>query len=169
MVNPTIRLETESDSAEIREIVKYAFTGLSFTEGDEYELVEKLRTVGALTLSLVAEVDGHTVGHIAFSPATTSNGSQRWYALGPVSVLPQNQSTGIGSALILRGLKEIEALGATGCILTGQPRFYRRFGFELAPLNTPPRESEEFFMLKQFTGTAPQGSIYFHEALYNDA
>ncbi len=43
-----------------------------------------LRAAGALTISLVAEVDGKVVGHIAFSPVTISDGS---HVIGMVLVL----------------------------------------------------------------------------------
>ena len=42
-----------------------------------------------ITVSLVAEMDGRVVGHIAFSPVTLSDGTGNWYGLGPVSVLPE--------------------------------------------------------------------------------
>ncbi|NLH48983.1 MAG: N-acetyltransferase [Myxococcales bacterium] len=60
--------------------------------------------MGALTISLVAEEEGKVVGHVAFSPVTIADGSESWYALGPVSVLPELQNRGIGSALIRQGL-----------------------------------------------------------------
>lgn len=51
-------------------------------------IVEALRAAKALAVSLVAELDGRVVGHIAFSPVTLSDGTPGWYGLGPVSVLP---------------------------------------------------------------------------------
>jgi hypothetical protein len=52
--------------------------------GDRWKLI----AAKAHTVSLVAEVDGAVIGHIAFSPATISDCTQGWYGLGPVSVLP---------------------------------------------------------------------------------
>lgn len=52
--------------------------------------------IEALTLSLLAELDGRVVGHIAFSPLTMPGGTSGWYGLGPVSVLPEFQRQGIG-------------------------------------------------------------------------
>ena len=57
-----------------------------------------LRAAEALTVSLVAELDGRVIGHIAFSPVAISDGTQDWYGLGPVSVLPEYQRQGIGEA-----------------------------------------------------------------------
>ena len=67
--------------------------------GEQF-VIEALRAAKALTLSPVAEVDGRVVGHIAFSPVAMSDGTQNWYGLGPVSVLPEYQGKGIGKALI---------------------------------------------------------------------
>ena len=52
-------------------------------------------------------MDDRVVGHIAFSPVTISDGSDDWYGLGPVSVLPQYQRMGIGKALINEGLTRL--------------------------------------------------------------
>ena len=70
----------------------------------EQFIIEALRSARALTVSLVAEVDGIVVGHIAFSPVTMSDGTSAWYGLGPVSVHPEYQRNGIGKALIQEGL-----------------------------------------------------------------
>lgn len=71
-----------------------------------------LRKTGAFTLSLVAEVDGRVMGHIAFSPVTFSDGTRDWYGLGPVSVLPEYQRQGIGKTLINEGLSKLKRMGA---------------------------------------------------------
>ena len=39
-------------------------------------IIEALRAAKALKVSLVVEVDGRVVGHIAFSPVTMSDGNQ---------------------------------------------------------------------------------------------
>ncbi len=150
-------------------MTEIAFRDMPYADGDEQDVIERLRTAGALTLSLVAVLDRKIVGHIAFSPASVSDSTHPWFALGPVSVLPTHQRQGVGSALIERGLSEIRELGALGCILTGNPEYYRRFGFELSPQNVPENEPEDFFMLKLFTATKPMGAFQFHEAFYGDA
>ncbi len=68
--------------------------------------------------------------------------------------------------MIERGLSELRQLGALGCILTGDPEYYRRFGFELSPQHAPENEPQEFFMLKLFTEKKPMGMVRFHEAFY---
>jgi len=121
MQTPTIRREAEGDASAIREITFAAFEGKAYAEGDEHELVDHLRSDGALAISLVAEIEGRIVGHAAFSPAVASDGSGGWFALGPVSVAPGHQRAGIGSSMIRAGLEELRRAGAAGCILTGDP------------------------------------------------
>ncbi len=142
---------------------------MRFAAGDEAELVTTLRTEGALKVSLVAELNGTVIGQIAFSPARPADGSKAWYALGPVAVLPVHQGQGIGSRLVREGLRTISALGAMGCILTGNPAYYTRFGFSLSPGNTPPSEPPEYLMFKVLGTQVPKGPIYFHEAFKSAA
>jgi putative acetyltransferase len=161
--NLLIRDETEYDAAAITEVTVAAFESLEISNHTEQFIIEALRSAGVLTLSLVAEVDGRVVGHIAFSPITISDGTTSWYGLGPVSVLPVYQRMGIGKALIRAGLSRLEALDAKGCCLVGHPQYYRKFGFEnvagLAHEGVPP---EVFFALS-FDGRYPHGKVTFHE------
>jgi len=160
----TVRTESKNDYTAISEVIDKAFLGMPYADGDESELVAQLRNECALVVSLVAELQESIVGHIAFSPARANDGSHAWFALGPVAVLPQYQSQGIGSDLVRAGINRVEKMGAIGCILTGNPGYYTRFGFKLSPLNTPPNEPEEFFMVKLLGNHEPIGPVYFHEA-----
>ncbi len=162
-----IRPEAADDHRAIFQLTEAAFRGRPYADGDEQEVVDRLRAAGALFVSLVAERDGEVVGHIAFSPMVAADGSSPWFALGPVSVLPAWQGQGIGAALIVEGLARIAAEGALGCALTGNPDYYRRFGFVLAPANVPANEPVEFFMLKPLRGAAPDGALGFHSAFYD--
>jgi putative acetyltransferase len=125
-----IRDETESDAAVITQVTVAAFETMEISNHTEQFIIEALRSARALTLSLVAEVDGRVVGHIAFSPVAISDGTKNWYGLGPVSVLPEYQRRGIGKALIQEGLSRLRKLSAKGCCLVGHPQYYRKFGFE---------------------------------------
>lgn len=166
--NPTIRAEALADSADIYALTKLAFQGMPYADGDEQDVIERLRKSGALALSLVAIINSDVVGHIAFSNASLSGDTTSWFTLGPVSVLPTYQRRGIGSMLINAGLEKIEKRGALGCILTGNPDYYRRFGFKLAPDNVPENESELYFMVKTFTATVPHGIFCFDSAFYDN-
>ena len=97
-----IRNETSSDIEAISKVTIAAFKSLAISQHTEQFIINALREANALTVSLVAEIDGQVVGHIAFSPVTISDGSTGWYGLGPVSVLPEHQKKGIGKSQIGR-------------------------------------------------------------------
>jgi len=165
-----IRDETPEDAEAIMEVTEAAFRDSGLPgERDEQWIVLALRAAGALSVSLVAEWEDWLVGHIAFSPASMSDGATGWYMLGPVSVLPQWQGEGIGSALIAAGLDRLRDLGASGCVLVGHPGYYGRFGFVhpegLAYEGVPP---EVFFALS-FDGSWPRGVVRDHPAFRAEA
>lgn len=167
-MNILIRPETTADQEAIWELTRSAFEGKPYASGDEQDLIDSLRRLGSLTVSLVA-VDGtEIVGQITFSPASISSGEGTWFAIGPVSVAPKHQGKGIGGQLIAAGIKEIEKLGAWGCILTGDPNYYTRHGFVVTPDHCPPHEPAESFMLRIMGNRNPVGTFAFHEAFYEN-
>ena len=163
-----IRSETQDDVRAITEVTVAAFNTLEISDHTEQFIIEALRAAEALTVSLVAEMDGRVIGHVAFSPVTMSDGTPDWYGLGPVSVLPEHQRKGIGKALIDEGLSRLKDLNAHGCCLVGHPGYYGRFGFTnvsgLVYEGVPP---EAFFALS-FDGHTPQGTVAFHEGFGAD-
>jgi putative acetyltransferase len=163
-----IRSETEADLTAITEVTLAAFATLEVSNHTEQFIISALRAAGALAVSLVAELEGRVVGHIAFSPVTMSDGTRDWYGLGPVSVLPAFQRQGIGKALIREGLSRLKGMKARGCVLVGHPEYYKQFGFRnpqgLAVEGVPP---EVFFALS-FDGRIPRGTVAFHEAFKAD-
>ncbi len=163
-----IREEAAADGDAIAEVTVAAFETLAISHHTEQFIIEALRAAKALKLSLVAEANGRVVGHIAFSPVTISDGSANWYGLGPVSVLPDYQRQGIGSALILEGLSRLKSFGARGCCLVGHPDYYRRFGFQNIRGLVHPGVPEEVFFALVFDGRIPQGLVEFHEAFKAD-
>ena len=169
-MNPkvVIRPETAADVDAITEVTVAAFKTLEISNHTEQFIVAALRVAGALTVSLVAELDGRVVGHIAFSPVTISDGTRDWYGLGPVSVLPAHQRQGIGKALIREGLSRLRDLHARGCCLVGHPDYYRKFGFENVPGLVVEGVPQEVFFALSFDGPMPQGSVVFHDAFRAD-
>lgn len=159
-----VRTEADADVDAISQVTIAAFETLEISNQTEHFIVEALRAAGALTVSLVAEVDRRVVGHIAFSPVTISDGTDRWYGLGPVSVVPSHQRRGIGKALIREGLSRVKSLDARGCCLVGHPSYYRQFGFEnVSTLGVEGVPPEAFFALS-FDGHVPSGTVSFHGA-----
>jgi len=158
-----IRPETNTDIGAITEVTVAAFETLEVSSHTEQFIIEALRAAKALAISLVAVVDGRVVGHIAFSPVAVSDGTDNWYGLGPVSVLPEYQRRGIGKALIQMGLSRLKDLNAKGCCLVGHPEYYRQFGFQnVTDLGLEGVPQEVFFALS-FDGGFPQGDVMFHE------
>jgi len=124
-----IRKERPSDIRFIRQLTTDAFANLSISDGSEPAIIDDLRRAGDLALSLVVVQDDNLVGHVAFSPVIVGESAEKWFGLGPVSVLPQRQREGIGTALINEGLQRLRVEGAAGCVLVGDPAYYHRFGF----------------------------------------
>lgn len=159
-----IRNETTTDIEAIDKVTIAAFKALSISNHTEQFIINALRIADALTISLVAEIDGHVVGHIAFSPVTISDGAIGWYGLGPVSVLREYQKQGIGKSLINEGLSLLRKLGGQGCTLVGDPNYYKRFGFQNFPELVHEGVPQEVFLALPLTAKVPQGTVVFHEA-----
>jgi putative acetyltransferase len=123
-----IRREAARDFDAIKRVNELAFGG-----PDEAKIVHELRTAGAVTLSLVAEVAGGVVGHILFSPVTieTAAGEVTAVGLAPM-VLPEHQRKGIGSKLVQEGLSDLRRQGHEAVVVLGHPDYYPRFGFARA-------------------------------------
>ena len=164
-----IRDEEIRDCAAISEVTVAAFETMEISNHTEQFIVEALRAADALTLSLVAELDGRVVGHIAFSPVTLTDGTPDWYGLGPVSVHPDLQRKGIGTALIEEGLARLKTFEARGCCLVGHPEYYRRFGFRNVEGLVYEGVPQEAFFILPFDGDIPLGTVRFHDAFKEDA
>lgn len=165
----TLRNERNGDIRAITEITIAAFKDHPISNHTEQFIINALRAAGALTISLVAEIDGQVVGHIAFSPVTVSDGATGWYGLGPISVLPDYQKQGIGKALVNEGLFLLKELGGQGCALVGDPNYYKRFGFKNYPELVHEGIPQEFFLVLPFTEKIPKGTVVFHEGFKANA
>ena len=164
----TIRSETDADIGTITKVTIAAFKTLEISNHTEQFIIEALRVAKALTISLVAEVNGRVVGHIAFSPVTISDGTRNWYGLGSVSVLPEYQQQGIGKTLIREGLSRLRDMNAQGCCLVGHPDYYRKFGFKNLPGLVHEGVPPEVFFALPFDGHTPQGTVTFHDGFKAD-
>lgn len=159
-----IRLERPEDAATIRALTDTAFRGMPFSDGTEAEVIDALRAAGALSLSLVATEGGEILGHVAFSPVTVNGEVGDWYGLGPVSVWPDHQRMGIGQALIREGLRRLQRMNAGGCVLLGDPAYYRRFGFERDPSLYNVGAPAGAFQRLTLKAPRPSGEVRFHPA-----
>lgn len=160
----TIRPECPADVDAIGDVTRQAFLSHPHSSHTEQFIVHALRKANALSVSLVAERAGRVVGHIAFSPVTVTDGSPRWYGLGPVSVIPELQGQGIGRALIENGLERIRELGAQGCVLLGEPSLYGRFGFANCSGLVLEGVPQEFFLSLPFSSISAKGHVTYNDA-----
>lgn len=157
-MTPLIRPETGSDSAGISAVYDRAFPGPG-----EARLVEALRKSGGLWNSLVAELDGQIVAHVAFSPVTLTPEPARplsGVGLAPIGVLPEFQRKGIGSLLIVSGLEACRQAGHEFVVVLGHPEYYPRFGFAPGPprgLRCVYPVPDEVFMIRELVPGALQG------------
>jgi putative acetyltransferase len=156
-----IRRETAGDADVIRAVTSAAFAR-DEAPGEvpaEATLVDELRDSPAWIpeLSLVAiapegEVVGHvlcTRGHVGRDPAL---------GLGPLSVRPERQRCGVGSALVHAVLGAADALGEPLVALLGDPGYYSRFGFRLSgeyAIKPPKPEWQPHFQVRVLSGYQP--------------
>ncbi len=159
-----IRSEQPEDHHEIHRLTSDAFAGLPYSDGTEPTIIDSLRAAGDLTLSLVAMKSDALVGHVAFSPVCIGTCTSPWYGLGPISVRPDLQRTGIGSALIIEGLRILEGLGAVGCVLIGDPKYYCRFGFISDGSIQYQDLPDEYVQWKSFGSQRPEGLLIYSPA-----
>ena len=132
--NLEIRLERPEEYRAVEELTREAFWNMHVPGCDEHYLAHILRTHADFlpTLDFVAYKDGTLVGNIMYTRAkvVSDDGTEHPMILfGPVSVLPQYQSQGVGSALIRHSLDEARLQGYKAVFLYGNPKYYCRFGF----------------------------------------
>lgn len=159
-----IRPESKQDKKAIEQVIKLAFETHPYSNQTEHLIVDELREDLALSISLVAETENKIIGHIAFSEIQINKEYCAWFGLAPVSVLPEYQNQGIGSALIKTGLLELKKRGANGCVLVGEPDYYTRFGFNHQDKLTFEGVPLQYFLALSFEEEFPEGKVSYHSA-----
>lgn len=106
----------------------------AFPTAVEADLLDELRADEGWidALSLVAEVDGAVVGHVCCTRGRIEPSGRAVLGLGPLGVLPANQRTGVGTALVHAVVEVAEATGEPLIALLGSPAYYGRHGFQSA-------------------------------------
>ena len=163
-MNITIRDETAADLSAIEAVTISAFLNAPHTNHTEQFIVSALRKAGLLTISLVADAEGTVIGHVAVSPVSISDGASGWFGLGPISIVPRHQRRGVGSRLVHEALRILREQGAAGCVLLGEPEYYRRFGFQADSNLILPDVPPEYFQAISFDSSRPHGTVSYHEA-----
>ena len=90
----------------------------------------------------------------------------RWFGLGPLSVVPERQRTGVGSALVRTGLAQLAELKAAGVVLVGEPAYYGRFGFVAQPGLSCEGVPDVYVQALAFGETPVWKAIAFHPAFF---
>ncbi|HWE46927.1 MAG TPA: N-acetyltransferase [Caulobacteraceae bacterium] len=116
-----IRDEQPEDIDSVRDLTERAFG-----QADEAQLVDALRRDGNNAISLVATEGDIVVGHVLLSPMYAPF---RALGLAPLSVLPDHQNRGIGSALSIAALERARVGGWDAVFVLGDNAYYERFGF----------------------------------------
>ncbi len=160
----TLRNERSEDIEAIARLTRIAFEEERHSSHTEHFIVDALRRSGQLSVSLVAQEHGAILGHVAISPVRISSGAMGWFGLGPISVCPDRQGQGIGSALMKAALSELQRIGGVGCVVLGDPGYYARFGFCCHPGLELPSVPQEYFQALAFTGAVPTGIVQYHPA-----
>lgn len=167
-----LRLETPDDYYAVEELTREAFWGTSSTTCDEHYLVHLLRDISAFVpeLDYVAEMDGKLVGNIMYSKAKVIDRDgveHEVLTFGPLSVLPECWSSGVGSALMTYTITEAKNLGYRAIIFYGHPDYYPRFGFRSAKafnITTPEGNNFDALMaMPLYLGALNGVSGTFHE------
>lgn len=162
-----IRPETAADYAAVADV-----TAAAFGKQDEARLVAAIRTSEEFVpeLTLVAEENGRIVGHVMYSYSALEGAEMRLLQLSPLSVAPDRQRTGIGSALTRESLRLADERGEPLVLVLGHPSYYPRFGFRpastLGLLAPDPEWPDEAFMAVPLTAYDPalRGRVTFAPA-----
>lgn len=125
----TVRQESLEEFGAIRKIVESAFRSAEHTDGDEHNLVDRLRAAPEYIpeLSLVAIRDGKPVGHVMLSKIKI--GATDAVALAPLAVIPAYQNRGIGRRLIEEAHRRAKKMGFKCCVVLGSPAYYSQSGY----------------------------------------
>ena len=131
-----LRPETPADFPAIYALVKAAFATAPHADGDEQDFVDRVRaSAGYLPdLALVSERDGALIGHAMLSllPPGAIQRPSGLLMLAPLSVAPNAQRQGVGTALVRDALARAAARGHRAVVVLGDPDYYGRFGFRPA-------------------------------------
>ena len=171
MASLTIRAEAPEDGPAIAEV-----TASAFGKEREARMVDAIRRSGGYVpeLSLVAELRGRVVAHVMLSYVGLAGDERRVLELGPMSVTPERQRQGIGSALVREALRLAEERGEPLVLVLGHASYYPRFGFrpaaKLGIVPPDPSIRDEFFMavpLKAYDPTL-RGRVVFPPAFTDE-
>ena len=127
-----LRHATSADRDQIASVTRSAFE--EGEDGPVARVLEMLERTEAVRASLVATEDDRIVGHVQLNRSWI-DARERLVdvlVLSPLSVAPDRQGQGIGTALVAAALAEAERLGDPAVFLEGGWDYYGERGFRRA-------------------------------------
>ena len=128
----TVRLSRDADAALILDVVKDAFSAPARDANEEIDIVRSTWVAchPPRLLELVAHDGQNVVGHVMAAPGDL--GGREVPGVAPLSVAPERQGEGIGTALMRAVIDHAAQRSWPLLLLLGDPAYYERFGFEAA-------------------------------------
>ncbi len=133
MVAPMeIRTVAPAVQPAVEQVVSAAFG--EAPDGRVVQMMRALEAGGAARASLVAVIDEQIVGHVGLSRGWVDARRElvEVLVLSPLSVRPDRQGRGVGTALVAAALETAGDHGAPAVFLEGSPDYYGRRGFSSA-------------------------------------
>lgn len=173
-----IRLEEEKDYFEVENLTREAFWNVYRPGCFEHLVIHKLRNdaVFVKELDYVIEEESKIVANIVYAKGrlTLEDGNIKdTLIFGPVSVLPEYQKKGYAEKLINYTLELASRMGYPFVLITGNPNYYKKYGFESASKygiyyeGMSKEDESPFFMIKVLDESKLVRGIYSDPEVYN--
>ena len=177
VMNMKIRRARDDEQKAIEHLTREAFWNVYKPGCDEHLIIHRLFGDSSFIkqLNYVVELDGMIIGHIAYARGYIQGIDSFHHEailFGPVSVLPQYQGKGYGSTLINFTLLEAKRLGYKSVFITGDHKYYGRFGFISASTygvhleGVDANDPAPYFMVKLLVDEPPLKGIFHQPKCY---
>jgi predicted N-acetyltransferase YhbS len=121
-----IEIETAHDAATIDALVLAAFGPGRFAK-----TAERIREQAAIAVGFVAREGAEIIGSVRLWRIRV--GDTPAVFLGPIAVDETRRKSGLGADLVHACLEHARAQGIIGVLLVGDPPYFNRFDFRVAP------------------------------------
>ncbi len=163
-----IEVERPEDRFETENLTREAFWNLYAPGCVEHYVLHQYREREDFVpeLNLCMKMDGVIVAHVMYARSEIqldAGGVMPIMTFGPLSVAPQLQRRGLGSALLAESMERARQLGCKALAITGNIQFYGTLGFVVASAKgvhyyAEPRENDvPYFLIKELEPGALDG------------
>lgn len=121
-----VEAETPADAPAVEALVLAAFGPGRFAK-----TAERLRERAGIEAGFVVREGGRTVGSVRLWRVAV--GETNALFLGPIAVDAASRRAGLGADLVAACVAHAKAAGTGGVLLVGDPPYFERFGFQVAP------------------------------------